>query len=114
MSSTSTNSIHSTQNRQKASSYGDPDDIINGGVLPQGVRPYLVELRQQLPPGDTRIFPDTNLTFHHSCGGSLIGRQTVLTAARKFIQEHILFLFNIFIFSFRSFANIIYQIALPI
>jgi len=64
--------------------------------LPQGVRPYLVELRHQLPPG--YIFPDNNLTFQHSCGGSLIGRQTVLTAARKFIQEHILFLFNIHFF----------------
>ena len=80
ISSTSTNSIHSTQNRQKASSYGDPEEIINGEVLPRGLRPYLIDVRQQLPPGDT--FPDTNLTFH-LCGGSLIGPQTVLTAARK-------------------------------
>jgi len=59
----------------------DPEEIINGEELPRGLYPFLVELRLQSPSyynyGNGR-------SFQHFCGGTLIGRQTVLTAAHCF------------------------------
>ena len=75
----------SKRNQTSSKAGGDPEEIINGEELPRGLYPFLVELRRyerplQSPPGGLY---GNGRDFEHFCGGTLIGRQTVLTAARK-------------------------------
>ena len=59
---------------EEGSSGSGPEEIINGNTLPKGDRPYLITLGALIP----------GLPYQHGCGATLIGRRTVLSAARKY------------------------------